>query len=295
MICIMSTEKLRLMNKYEELTFEEIKKVTDKAGVSVYPKVRIADVLKISKSGLSNKEYEYALKAHFDFVVCNNEHIPEFSVEFDGPVHADEKQQPKDALKNKICQQFNYPLLRINTNHVNRKYRNDLTLLAWIIDVHYLELAFYEAQDKGQVPYDEPFDPFLLWMSDGKGGTIKCPYWLSADARIKVQQLAKARKVKDPSSSGFIGYDDNEHMRGIEFIRVSDKEGIYVESGMRHQNFPGMFSDLFSEILFVQLFEKIEDYLKTGQNLVSLETIYAKFTQYESDYKMACSHSCRAG
>jgi hypothetical protein len=288
----MGSERLRLLNGHERLTFEEIKKVTDKIGVSVYPKVRIADVLRIDRSGLSNEEYTYSLKAHFDFVVCNSEDMPEFSVEFDGPTHAEEEQHRKDILKNTICRRFNYPLLRINTNYLNKQYMNDVTLLAWIIDVHYLELAFYEEQKKGQVPYDEPFDPFLMVSSDASTRLFDYPYWLSADVRVKVQRLAKTRKVQDLTSSGFIGYDAEHNLCGIEFIRINDGQGICVESGLQRQNFPGRFFDLFSEILFVQLFKKIEDYLATGRHLEPLDTIYDRVKKYKSTYTLACSHSC---
>lgn len=95
----MNSYILPLLNGYEKLTFKEIKKVTDEIGVSVYPKVRIADVLKIKDSGLSNDEYSYSLKAHFDFVICNSDDSPEFSVEFDGPMHIKNKQKKMMPLK----------------------------------------------------------------------------------------------------------------------------------------------------------------------------------------------------
>lgn len=42
----------------------------------------MADVLQIEGSGVSNEEYGYALKAHFDFVVADLDSTAEFLVEF---------------------------------------------------------------------------------------------------------------------------------------------------------------------------------------------------------------------
>lgn len=174
---------------------------------------------------------------------------------------------------------------------MSKKYRNNFTLLAWIIDVYYLELAFNEAQKKKLIPYDVPFDPFGIVIGGMSDMTSKFPYWLSLDARIKIQQLAKIHKIKDMTSSGLIGYDSKDQLRGIEFIRVNNEIGIYVESAMHHQNFPGMFTDLFSEILFVLLFEKVENHLKTGRNLENLNIIYNKVEKYRSNLQLATSHS----
>jgi hypothetical protein len=61
----------------------------------------------------------------------------------------------RDALKASVCQQLGFPLLRIDAEYLKRHRQG--TVLSWLIDVWFLEKAFYEAQDGGQVPDDEPF------------------------------------------------------------------------------------------------------------------------------------------
>lgn len=63
------------------------------------------------------------------------------------------------------------------------------------------------------------------------------PYWLSAKPRIRLQGLHKKGAILDLCSSGFIGYDCNEVMRGIDYIRLTPTMGAYVRTAMRPQRF----------------------------------------------------------
>lgn len=105
----------KIFNIHEEATNLRLDEVCANYGAKAYPKVRVADVLPIENSGISSVEYSYALKAHFDFVVCDKDHMPQFSVEFDGPYHKKEPQKEKDQLKNKLCERFHFPLLRADS------------------------------------------------------------------------------------------------------------------------------------------------------------------------------------
>ena len=46
-------------------------------------------------------------------------------------------------------------------------------------------------------------------------------------------------------------------MRGIDYIRLTATTGAYVRTAIRPQQFPVMMSDLFEEILSVQLAERV--------------------------------------
>jgi hypothetical protein len=61
---------LRLVNHYEEIAHGEIKAAADRWGLSVYPKVRVADVVPIDELGVVGEMKRYGLQSHFDFVVC---------------------------------------------------------------------------------------------------------------------------------------------------------------------------------------------------------------------------------
>ena len=80
-------------------------------GASVYPKLGVADVLPIERSGLSDEQFQYALRSHFDFVVTTADGSPFFVVEFDGPIHGSTRLARRDALKNGLCEPFNLPFL----------------------------------------------------------------------------------------------------------------------------------------------------------------------------------------
>jgi hypothetical protein len=133
--------------------------ITARYGLMVNAKVRVADVLPIEGSGISDDLYKYSLMAHFDFLLTNEEHIPQFAVEFDGPTHELRRSKAWDEKKDALCRRFAFPLLRIKINYLPNIY-NELSLLKWIIDVYYLQEAFFAAQEKGQIPYDEPFTHF---------------------------------------------------------------------------------------------------------------------------------------
>ena len=98
---------------YEAETHRILDEVASKNGAQVWPKVRVADVLELRNSGISNEEYSYALKAHFDFTVTDEDSLAQFSVEFDGRSHnTDPDTVRRDSLKNAICEQLSFPLLR---------------------------------------------------------------------------------------------------------------------------------------------------------------------------------------
>jgi Protein of unknown function (DUF2726) len=184
----------RLLNFYEETTHLRLRHACEQHDASVYPKVRIADALPIDGSGISDEEYSFALRAHFDFVVTDSSHSPLFAVEFDGPSHETENQQRLDSLKNALCERFKLPLLRVNENYLVTKYRK-FDLLSWIVGTWFLADLFNDAQAKGSIPHDEPFDPTMFSSLPGRKEPF--PMWLSVELRNKIERLSKAGKCLD--------------------------------------------------------------------------------------------------
>ncbi|MCI0690437.1 hypothetical protein L0337_00350 [candidate division KSB1 bacterium] len=45
----------------------------------------------------------------------------------------------------------------IKSNYLESKYRN-FDLLGYLVEVWFLSRSFYEEQEKGNIPYDEPFN-----------------------------------------------------------------------------------------------------------------------------------------
>jgi Protein of unknown function (DUF2726) len=141
-----------LPNKYEEITYEKLKVLSDEYDAHVFPKVRIADVLPIQSSGIGNDLFRFALQAHFDFIICDSDYIPLFAVEFDGKIHTQsDVQKNRDEKKNMFCDFFSLSLLRVKAKYLNKIYR-DIDLLTYFVAVWFLDEAFAKAQEEGHIP-----------------------------------------------------------------------------------------------------------------------------------------------
>ena len=283
------TQFKRLLNRQEEKAHDELQRVAADHGYAAYPKVRVADVLPIEGSGISAEAYSYALKAHFDFVACDAEFNPVFAVEFDGPTHLETKQIHRDQLKNELCRRFDLPLLRINANHLIEKY-NKASLLRWIVSAWELQKSFDEAQEKGQIPWDEGFDPIMLWHS---GETLEeiHPHWLSLRPRTTIKALAKKGVIPNDYGCQFVFSDEEHNYHGLEWMDVTATTVLCVESAMRAQQFPIYLGDLFGELLGVLMFEKLQEYLKSRKGDVPPEEVERRVSQYKRKYRFASGHS----
>jgi hypothetical protein len=187
------------LNRYETVTYDKLRAVADKVGAHVFSKVRLADVIPVNKSGISNEEFSYALKAHVDFLVTDANQIPQFCVEFDGPSHQDPVQVRRDEIKNMLFDKFDMPYVRVNGRYLDDKYRG-LDLLTYFVDVWFLCIAFDEAQAAGNIPGDEIFDPSSI-ISDGQPNGRTWPYWLSLDLQIRIQKMYEVRTIVQPAPS----------------------------------------------------------------------------------------------
>lgn len=262
---------LRLVNHYEEIAHGEIKAAADRWQLSVYPKVRVADVISMDEAGAVGDLRRYGLQSHFDFVIYRNKWDPVYAVEFDGHFHSTPKQAARDAKKDELCRRVGFPILRINSRYLSKEFGR-LSLVAWIMDVYELQQEFDRLQERGEIPPDEPFDPFAIMSICAS--KERFPYWLSAKPRVKLLMLHEQGRVADYAPSGFIGRDSAEVMRGMNYIRVTETEGVLVQSAMRPQQFPIMLSDLLDEILLVQLAEEVFKWVRGEIKALPLEQVY---------------------
>jgi len=254
-----------LFNKYEEITYEKLKVLSDENGAHVFPKVRVADVLPIKASGISNDLFKYALQAHFDFVICDSNYIALFAVEFDGPIHSlSALQKMRDAKKNSICDFFGFSLLRINARYLDKKYR-DLDLLTYFVDVWFLDVAFSSAQEDGHIPWDEPFDPTFIWRNGRTSRSF--PYWLSLDLQNEIKRLHDSGSILDPFASHWIGIDSQGNYRCLAWLQVVNSGFLIAQTGMRQQQFPIDISDILSQLSVFDLYEGICSLQKGAKHL----------------------------
>lgn len=287
--------KTRLLNSYEEVTYDRLRAVCEPAGAHVFPKVRVADVFGIQNSGLTDRCFSYALKSHFDFLVTDSDYEPLFSVEYDGPIHqASEEQISRDQLKDTVCEHFHHSLLRVNSRYLNTEFRG-LDVLTYFVDVWFLEQAFYDAQEKGLLPYDEPFDACFIY-SNGESGARKWPYWLSLDVQVAIRKLYDSGRVAQMAPSHYVGVDQRGNYRCISWIGFAPNDVVWVKTGMRTQRFRGVCeSELLSMLAMFDLFEELKRKLRGGSEAVADKGQFqSELDTFTRTYDMRSAATCGA-
>src|SRR5262245_55587327 len=131
----------RFINKTEQIVFDELSAVAKDNALKVFPKPRVSDVLLTGNTRLDERSFNYFTRAHFDFLVTDGDFKPLISIEYDGPSHSSPIQMERDRIKNSLCEIAHHPILRINANHVTRKFRG-MTLLRWMIEVMQMQASF---------------------------------------------------------------------------------------------------------------------------------------------------------
>jgi hypothetical protein len=132
-----------LVNNYEKITHDKLAAACRAESARVCPKVRVKDALPIERSGVSGEHFRYALQSHFDFVVTDKDSNVLFAVEFDGPLHDSLDAERRDRIKNELYDRFSLPLLRVNANHLQRRFRQ------WDLLSYFVETWFRTAPEGG--------------------------------------------------------------------------------------------------------------------------------------------------
>jgi hypothetical protein len=230
-----------LFNEWEQRTDDALAEAADRCGVRVLLKVRVASALPIDRSGLTDEQFGYALRSEFDFVIADGDSgTPQFAVEFDEHHHlTDPKTIHRDRLKAQVCDHFDFPLVRIDSAYLRRERR--FTLIGYLVEAWDLERAFYEAQERGTVPYDEPFI-IENFLSDSLGGAIDWPYWLDHPARLDMVAAYRAGKLRSQTPEEIVTpYPDVGSPDDAEFVEswavLELASGGYVMGQARLRNF----------------------------------------------------------
>ncbi len=222
----MDRRKPILINEYEKATDAALQDAALRSGARVFPKVRVADALEISHSGLTNDEYSYALKAHFDFVVAQDGKPPAFAVEFDGAGHAsDVAAIMNDNLKDAICEKLGMPLLRIDSGYLRRVGR--FTLVGWLAEVWFLSEDFYAAQERGEVPFDEPFCWFAI-LGDfdfEKKRFMPSPYDPFVPSRGRIHRWYD-KKLCSSRQESLVGLDPTGYYVAVSYVIAANGDVI---------------------------------------------------------------------
>jgi len=214
-------------------------------GAKLDRKVRVASALDINGSSLSDEDFAYALKAEFDFVVSSGtERMPHFAVEFDGAQHlTDPTTIRRDRQKERICRSLGLPLLRIGVEALSQRRKR--TILAWLVDVFYLAESFYEQQERGAIPPDEPFMYFSVFEPQ-PGGGLGQSFALDQEARLAMVEahaagLAPTHVPEEVTTDTIRCESRPEVVESFALFEVRDSGFIIGRSSLRNFGyFPGV-------------------------------------------------------
>jgi hypothetical protein len=224
----------RLLNLSERSTHDRLQNVCAPLGACVFPKIRLADVLPINNSGISDEQFTFALRAHFDFTVADGRYFPLFVVEFDGESHDDPGQQVRDRMKDALCARFGLPLLRIGEKYLDPQFAK-MDLLTWFAQVWFAEREYNRLKAAGEIDFYDSFDPRFVESIPGVKSAF--PLWLSRSVQGKLARRFAEGKVFDFGTSHVGGCDAAGVSRAVAWILVSEQTGVVSRASIRGQNF----------------------------------------------------------
>jgi hypothetical protein len=264
-----------LVNGDEFRTDQALREAVAEAGYRLDAKVRVADALPIDGSGLSSRQYGFAMRSHFDWVISDPETTEaELAVEFDGPSHEAEESRARDALKDAVCDRLGLPLLRIG-RVVLRPFR-ERTILAVLVDAWSLWKGFGEAQDAGIIPLDEPYDPYMSIhpRMEGDQLILDQPFNVGRPATellwrgLHKRGVVKAwREAKRPTGGNVEAY---------AWAYLSDGGAVLGEASVRQCTYPAFLDfDLAGDFAMMALGDRLQRYLEGDKSVRTSEVALA--------------------
>jgi Protein of unknown function (DUF2726) len=267
----------RILNLSEAQTHESLRKVAEAWSAHVFPKVRMADVLRIENSGVDDSLYSFALKAHFDFVVTDQDFQPAFAVEFDGVGHIEVRQITRDQQKDALCEQFEFPLLRINANYLPKRFeRTDL--LTWFATAWFCEREHTRLQRLGEISHDDPFDPRFVITCPGH--LTEFPLWISRRGQGKLRKAFFDGKVIDFCASVIVIRDEERAVRSLAWILVTQDAGVISRTAFRPNLFHTGLVEAAEQIAMFGLWQEVEDVLEGAASPIPRLEIQREIDRY---------------
>ena len=106
----------------------------------------------------------------------------------------------RDRIKDQLCETAGLPLLRVTSDFLRKEGR--WNVLTYLVDAFYLAEAFYEAQEQGSIPWDEPFDAGSFIVTDDDGRRMFNN--IDAPARDRLWAHYLARRLPAPIPDTFL-------------------------------------------------------------------------------------------
>lgn len=270
-----------MQNTSETELLRRLEEICPLYNARIYSKVRLADVLKIESGETPKPLFTFALMSHFDFVITDKKHRPLFAVEFDGPHHGGAKQQARDAKKNELCERFGFPLIRIDSQGLRKKYRGT-HLITCLVEIGFLSESFRTRREEGEIPAEIPYD--LLRLVDYTEPKQRLPVWLNFVHHVVIGRFYDAGAVSKPVPTCLVRTDEDDNHRMFAFLEVPDDKGVYVETMLNRQQVSFLPDGLIEEFAILELYVKLLEGLDDNRKLVAANTIERERTSFEERY-----------
>ena len=280
-----------LLNLPEAETDRRLQRICDDFGARVFSKIRVADVVRINGSGITDDLYRYALRAHFDFVIADERYHPLFAVEFDGPSHANPSAKSRDKMKNAICERFELPLLRINRRYLTPEF-SKWDLLGWFSTVFFIKRYWDEDVEAGRIHNDDSiFDPMFVSVKTKSGSRS---LGLERDAHKELFDLFTAGEISLHAPNWIVAREGDRILRGISWISTTEREGVIIDTGMQPQLFDNWVVILSVRGIVLSLLAKrVRAVLAGEEESIQLAEIDSRVAEFKDRYSTVMSFGVR--
>lgn len=105
-----------ILTKSEKTLFDILTELLKEKDITVFAKVRMADIITIDKQDKNFTYWFNKIKAkHIDFILCNSENLkPVIAIELDDYTHKYKSRQERDEFVDKVYKHIGLPILHIN-------------------------------------------------------------------------------------------------------------------------------------------------------------------------------------
>lgn len=236
----------------------DLEAATTARGLQVRVKMRLADVVDVERSGLSNQDYSYALRAHLDFVVSRDGRAL-FAAEFDGEQHDhDPSNQARDDAKDRICERLGLPLVRFDQEVPGRSL-GATSIVDWLIEYFLRGEAIEAYQRAGGAP-GEMLDPrFSVELVDGR---VTFP--LDPSMKLRVDLLSRYRKGQIASMAPtIIVWETGRRVHAVSDIEVKPGTFLCAHVSIRDFSFgPVPACELAEQMALAQVMRRLDGWLQ---------------------------------
>lgn len=105
--------RFSFINNSEEAFFHELTRELPK-NFYIFPKTRVADILKTRDGQGYYNARNAILSKHVDFLICDQQFRPKIAIEINGSSHQSIKTIESDEIKRKIFKEVGFPLRVVN-------------------------------------------------------------------------------------------------------------------------------------------------------------------------------------